>query len=491
MPFTSLAFLILTAVCTIVYYCIPSSYRRVWLLLISCLYYMAGGPLLILYLLFAAVTTYVGGRYASRGYKAAVVIPLVLDFGVLAFLKYTPLVVSLLNSLRIWSIPVPRFVIPLGISFYTFQAVGYLLDVYWKRCEEEKNFGHYLLFVGFFPQLMQGPIGRYAVLSKELAGTNTFSGEAVRRGLIRISYGFFKKMVIADNAALYVNCIFDQYQSLKCLGFQGVLMYSIQLYMDFSGGIDIACGIAEMMGIHLSENFRQPYFAQSLTDFWHRWHITLGTWMKDYLFYPISLSSWMSRFRKTSRKLFGKELGRAVPVGAANLIVFFAVGVWHGPELHFLAYGLYHGLIIAVSGMLTGPFRRMKKRFGITDQSVPFQAFRMARTFVLVNISWFLDRSGSIRQALVMFKDSFSGKLFSLTVISPGNPHYCLTRFIPIAAGCIIVLVISILKERKKDVLKAAASLPSAVLIAGIIAVFLLTAFFGVRDGGGFIYANF
>lgn len=279
MPFTSLAFLILTAVCTIVYYCIPSSYRRVWLLLISCLYYMAGGPLLILYLLFAAVTTYVGGRYASRGYKAAVVIPLVLDFGVLAFLKYTPLVVSLLNSLRIWSIPVPRFVIPLGISFYTFQAVGYLLDVYWKRCEEEKNFGHYLLFVGFFPQLMQGPIGRYAVLSKELAGTNTFSGEAVRRGLIRISYGFFKKMVIADNAALYVNCIFDQYQSLKCLGFQGVLMYSIQLYMDFSGGIDIACGIAEMMGIHLSENFRQPYFAQSLTDFWHRWHITLGTWI--------------------------------------------------------------------------------------------------------------------------------------------------------------------------------------------------------------------
>lgn len=136
-------------------------------------------------------------------------------------------------------------------------------------------------------------------------------------------------------------------------------MYSVQLYMDFSGGIDVALGVAEMLGIHLDENFRQPYFAQSLTDFWHRWHITLGTWMKDYLFYPISLSGWMISFRKWCRRMFGKEMDRTLPVGLANLIVFLAVGVWHGPEWHFIAYGMYNGIIIAVSGVLAGTFRRL------------------------------------------------------------------------------------------------------------------------------------
>ena len=491
MSYTSLGFFILIAACTCGYYLVKRSSRWICLLVFSAVYYAAAGPVFPLFLLFAAFTTWVGSRYAAKQKRAAVAIPLLLDFGVLAYLKYSPLAVSLMNLIPGLNLGLPRVLLPLGISFYTFQSAGYLLDVYWKRCEVEENFFKYLLFVGFFPQLMQGPIGRYGTLMPQLKEGHSLDFLQIRRGLWRICWGLFKKMLIADNAALYVNCIFDDYLSLHSLGFEGVLMYSIQLYMDFSGGIDIALGIAELMGIHLDENFRQPYFAQSLTEFWHRWHITLGTWMKDYLFFPVSLSGWMGSLRRACRKRFGKETGRAMAVGVANLIVFLAVGIWHGPAWHFLAYGLYNGLIISVSGLLTGPFRKWKKALGIEDSMRFFQGFRMLRTFLIVNISWFLDRSGSVRQALLMFRDSFRGSLFSVNVIRPYDFDYCIRHFVPILVGCGIVLAVSIFKERKKDVLGFAASLPTWVIPVAWAAVLIAAAMYGNKDSGGFIYANF
>ena len=491
MSYTSFAFYVLIAVCAVVYYLVRPARRGLWLLIVSAVYYAAAGPAFLIFVFSAALSTWVGSRHAAGQKKAAVAVPLLLNFAVLGFLKYSPLAVSLLNILPGVALPVPKVILPLGISFYTFQSAGYLLDVYWERCEVEKSFLNYLLFVSFFPQLMQGPIGRYGSLMPQLRAEVSYAPFRIRRGVWRISWGLFKKLVIADNAAIYVNYIFDHYNTLHCLGFQGVLMYSVQLYMDFSGGIDVALGIAELLGIRLDENFRQPFFAQTLTDFWHRWHITLGTWMKDYLFYPLSLSGWMGSLRRFFRKHFGREYGRAMSVGVANLLVFFAVGVWHGPEWHYLAYGLYNGIIISVSGIFAGDFRKWKKTLGITDDMKWFQGFRMLRTFLIVNISWFLDRSGSVRQAGRMFLDSFRGRLFSLTVINPEDVRYCLTRFLPVVIGCGIVLTVSILKERKKDVLGRAASLPGWVLASAVIAVLILSAVFGNQDGGGFLYANF
>lgn len=491
MSYTSLGFFILVAACTCAYYLVKRSRRWICLLLFSALYYAAAGPALLIFILFAAFTTWVGAGYAARQKRAAVAIPLLLDFGVLAYLKYSPFVVSLLNLLPGIDLGLPRTLLPLGISFYTFQSAGYLLDVYWKRCEAEESFAKYLLFVGFFPQLMQGPIGRCGTLMPQLKDGNAFDMMHIRRGLLRICWGLFKKMLIADNAALYVNRIFDDYLSLHAFGFQGVLMYSVQLYMDFSGGIDIALGIAELLGVRLDENFRQPFFAKDLTDFWHRWHITLGTWMKDYLFYPVSLSGWMGTLRRAARKRFGKETGRAMAVGVANLIVFLAVGVWHGPAWHFLAYGLYNGLIISVSGLMTGTFRRLKKTLGVSDSMPAFRAFQILRTFLIVNLSWFLDRSGSVRQALIMLRDAFRGSFFSLTVIRAGDADYCLRHFLPIVIGCAVVLLVSIFKERKKDVLSFAAKLPLWVIPAAYAAVLIAAALYGNKDSGGFIYANF
>ena len=338
---------------------------------------------------------------------------------------------------------------------------------------------------------MQGPIGRHASLSPQLIQGHAFDPSKIQRGLYRITWGLFKKMVVADNAALYVNRIFGAYEDIHALGFQAAVMYSIQLYADFSGGIDIALGIAEMFGIRLDENFRQPYFASSLTDFWHRWHITLGTWMKDYVFYPITLSGWMGKLRRKCRKTFGKEIGRALPVCIANIIVFVVVGIWHGPAWHFIAYGVYNGLIIGISGLLTGTFRGWKKKLGITDQTGWFKGFRILRTFLIVNISWFLDRSVSIGQARMMFRESFGSRLFSIGIINPSDPGDCLFRFMTILLGCLCILAVSILKERGTDVVGLIAQKPAVARIALITCALLVCALCGSTEEGGFIYANF
>ena len=491
MSFNSFSFVTLVFLCVLAYYTVKPSYRRWVLLAVSWLYYALAGPVLLFYLFFAIITTWLGGRWAARGSRAGVAVPLLLDFGMLAWLKYSNFAIACINHFPGLNVPFLKLALPLGISFYTFQSAGYLLDVYWKRCEAEKNLLQYALFVSFFPQLMQGPIGRYERLSPQLAAGHAFDPMNIRRGLWRIAWGFFKKMVVADNAGLYVNRIFGAYADIHALGFQGVLMYTVQLYADFSGGIDIALGIAEMMGITLDENFRQPYFARSLTDFWHRWHITLGTWMKDYLFYPITLSGWMGRLRRRCRKLFGKEVGRAMPVCIANIIVFTVVGIWHGPAWHFIAYGLYNGLIIGIGGLFTGTFRKWKKTLGVTDRTKWFHAFCVIRTFILVNISWFLDRSVSIGQAFLMFRESFGSRLLSVNIIEPDNPLECMTRFIVIIAGCLVILAVSILRERNVDVRGVIARRPAAVRLALLFATIAVCALFGSTDEGGFIYANF
>ena len=491
MSYTSFGFFLLAAVSAAGYYILPSRRRWIWLLAASCIYYLAAGPVLMVYLVFAAFTAWAGSFKAAKGSRCAAAIVLLLDFGMLGLLKYSNFAISSLNGLFGFSFPARHILLPLGISFYTFQSAGYVIDVYRKWYEPEKNFARFFLFVSFYPQLMQGPIGRYASLAPQLYAGAAFDQENIRRGIWRISYGLFKKMIVADNAAIYVNSIFDSYTRLPGLGWQGVLMYSIQLYADFSGGIDIALGIARLFGIRLDENFRQPFFAVSLTDFWHRWHITLGTWMKDYLFYPISLSGWMKKLQKRCRKIFGKNTGRALTMGLANIIVFLVVGIWHGPAWHFIFYGLYNGILIALGGLFAGPFRSWKKTLGIRDESRLFHLFCIVRTFVIVNISWFFDRSETMGQALHMLRSSLTGPVFSISAADPANPDKCVLYLACALLGSLVILIISILKERGKDIGAAAAHLPFPARVTALTAIWLLCAVLGSRQEGGFIYANF
>lgn len=505
MAFNSFAFLVFVIIATVGYYWIPRRFQWVWLLGFSYLYYISYGFGLVGYLLFTTVTTWLGAGLLEyekvkerKNYrKTILIVTLVLNFGMLGILKYLNFLI--MNLIRIFDgrLTFLDLALPVGISFYIFQSMGYLLDVYWKRQKAEKNLFRFALFVSFFPQILQGPIGRYSRLAGQLFEEHRWDGRQAEEGLQRILWGFFKKMIIADTAAPFVAALFDEYQTYPGLAIFAVLAYSAQLYGDFSGGIDIVIGISRIFGITLDENFKRPFFARSITDFWHRWHITLGTWMKDYVFYPVSLSRWMSQFGKTAKKIFGKTTGRALPICLANMIVFFVVGVWHGAAWKFIVYGLYNGGIIAFSGLMAPHYRTWKKKLGIVDKSSGWQLFQIVRTFILVNISWFFDRADTISQALTMMKNSVThwtpAQLLQVPVGLGGGTSYTLYALLILVLGVCILFVYSLLEENGKNPMEILLGCPCWVRIAVYLLVFLSLPALGQlpSDTGGFIYAQF
>ena len=420
MSFLSMKFLLFLAVAVAGYYVIPRQLQWVWLLIFSYIFYLASGPAAAVFILTTTVTTFLGGlclEHTDRALKRALrpddplrplstdekkalkerfkqrkkwiaALVLLINFGILAALKYRNFAADNMNLLFGTHFSPAKLLLPLGISFYTFQSMGYLIDVYRGKYAPDRNPFRFALFVSFFPQILQGPIGRYDRLASQLYGQKRFSLTRIERGLQLMLWGYFKKIVIADRAAVVVSEVFGNYQSYHgILVIAGVLCYSLQLYGDFSGGMDVVMGAAECFGISLDANFKRPYFARSISDFWHRWHITLGTWMKDYVFYPFSLSKGMNKLGKYCKIHFGKHVSRVLPVCIANLLVFFLVGVWHGPAWKFIVYGLYNGIIIAAGNLLAPIYTQMARKLHIPAESSPWTAVRILRTFLLVNIS--------------------------------------------------------------------------------------------------------
>lgn len=311
-------FLIFVGIAVIGYYLIPKRFQWIWLLIFSYIYYASSGIKILFFLLYTTITTYGTGRLLDRvnhkelprneakSRKRRILIGcLLLNFGMLAVLKYTNFAIENVNAIFHAGISFQKLILPLGISFYTFQSMGYIIDVYWGKYEAEKNPFRFALFVSFFPQLLQGPIGRFDRLARQLYEQHSFDLLKAQYALQLMLWGFFKKLVLADRAAVVVNQVFQNYtQYSGVTNIVAVLMYSIQLYMDFSGGMDVVMGVAALFGVELDQNFKRPYFATSITDFWHRWHITLGTWMKDYLFIQyLCLNGWASSANGPKRPL--------------------------------------------------------------------------------------------------------------------------------------------------------------------------------------------
>ena len=503
MSLVSNLFLLFVAVSVLIYYIVPHRLQWLVLLCFSYIYYLACGVRYVGFILFSTLVTWlialaVEKTEKSENHKGArnlLILGLILNFGMLGIVKYTNFMVENLNALFHMNLRGMEILLPLGISFYTFQSSGYLLDVYWKRCEAEKNPVKYALFVSFFPQILQGPIGRYSRLAHQLYEPHKFEGKNIARGFERILWGFFKKMILADWAAVFVDAIFDNPDQYSGLALFGVLFYTVQLYADFSGGMDVVIGIASMFGIELDENFKRPFFSVSITDFWHRWHITLGTWMKDYVFYPVTLSKWMGKFGKWGKKVFGKKIGRTLPICVANLIVFFVVGVWHGAAWKYIVYGMYNGIIIAFSGLMAENYRKLKKKLHISGKETWYYLFTVIRTFVLVVISMYFDRADSVRQAFHMMKQSITQFAPAQLLLIPAGKQG--TSFTPyalviIAVGCVILFVISLLQERGVKIRESLARLPLPVTVAIYFCMLISIGLFGsTAVARGFIYAQF
>ncbi|EDS06448.1 MBOAT family protein [[Clostridium] scindens ATCC 35704] len=501
-------FLIFVGIAVIGYYLIPKRFQWIWLLIFSYIYYASSGIKILFFLLYTTITTYGTGRLLDRvnhkelprneakSRKRRILIGcLLLNFGMLAVLKYTNFAIENVNAIFHAGISFQKLILPLGISFYTFQSMGYIIDVYWGKYEAEKNPFRFALFVSFFPQLLQGPIGRFDRLARQLYEQHSFDLLKAQYALQLMLWGFFKKLVLADRAAVVVNQVFQNYtQYSGVTNIVAVLMYSIQLYMDFSGGMDVVMGVAALFGVELDQNFKRPYFATSITDFWHRWHITLGTWMKDYIFYPVSLSKWMGKFGKWSKKAFGKKTGRVVPICVANIIVFLVVGIWHGAAWKYIAYGLYNGLIIAISSLLAPLYRKGFEKFHINPKSGAWHVVQILRTFLLVNISWYFDMAVSLSAAFAMMKSTVTG--FSLATLTDGSLMMLgldKLDYMILAMGCLVVFLISFLKERGIQIRESLGRKPLVIrwAVYGML-VFGIPMFgYVMTTTGGFIYAQF
>lgn len=297
--------------------------------------------------------------------------------------------------------------VPLGLSFYTFSAAGYLIDVYNTKYRAETKVLRLLLCISYFPSIVHGTINRFDDLRHEFFGKDKEDVTLWDAGFAaqRILWGMIKKHVVADRAAQMVRYIFGEYERLPWFAVEaGLVLYSVQLYADFAGGIDVALGASELLGVRLKENFRRPCFSTSIAEFWRRWHITLGTWMKDYVFYPLSLSKGMGYL---SNAIPNKYLMRCVPASLANIAVFLIVGLRHGSQRHFAVYGLFHGSVIVFSVMAPPLYDKLIAFFYINVKSVSWRVWQIVHTFSLVTLAGLTDDATDIKQSAGMARALF------------------------------------------------------------------------------------
>lgn len=460
MGLTSFEFGIFILFGVVLYYTVFRGQQWKLLLVLSYLYYAAADVKNVIFLLAVTIITYTAGCILDRDMekkkrKRIVAAALFLDFLILGVLKYTDFLIDNINRIFHGNISMLELVLPLGLSFFTFQSAGYLLDVYWKKTKAEKNFFRYALFVAWFPQIMQGPIGRFERLAHQFEGTHRFQMENIERGLQLILYGLFKKMILADNAAMFVDHIFHQYETFDGLVLAGVLAYSIQLYGDFSGGIDVVRGVSYLFGIVLDENFRQPYFAVSITDFWHRWHITLGTWFKDYIFYPVSLAKPVKNFAKKVKNRFGRGVSKFVAPFAALFCVWSCNGLWHGPHWTYIFYGMYYFVLIFLENILEEPVTKLTAKLKINREGKGYRIFRLIKLLVIVNLGEMFFRAETVGTGFAMLGRILTN--FHITELGDHIYSLGMDRYDAAVAliGILIVLVVDILHEKNIQIRKA------------------------------------
>ena len=529
MQFTSFSFILFAVLTLIIYYLVPRRSQWKVLLLSSLCFYAFAGAEYLIFILYTWFVTFLTGHilqhFADRediyveenratlskeerkAYRAKekkkrrriLTAGLVLGFGMLAVLKYTAFAVGningILSAFDAKTLTVPSLLLPLGISFYTFQSMGYLIDVYRKKVRAEQNPAKLMLFVTFFPQLLQGPISRFGDLQEQLMGEHAFDGERVRAGLLRVVWGYFKKLIVADTAMIGIKTLIEQSDKFDGIYvFVLILLYSAQIYGDFTGGIDITIGLSEAMGIRLAENFNRPFSSRSTKEYWNRWHITMGTWFTDYIFYPLSVSKGMQKLTLGATKRFGKGFGMRLPVYTATIATWFLTGLWHGAGWNFIVWGLLNCLVILVSRECEPLYRRFYQKFPSLSDSRVWHAWQAIRTFLLMGLIRSLDCYRNVPKTFRLWGSMLTkwnvGELFTggLTSFGLGIPEWCV-----IFCGIAVIALVSRL-GKKTPVWNTLAVRPVAWLacVCAFVVLILLFGAYGIGyDASQFIYQQF
>lgn len=407
MLFNSIQFMLFLPLVLLVYYVLPDRVKYIWLLICSCFFYMCWNAAYITLIAGSIVVTYACGLWLARlnaaqltdeerskKKKAVVALCLVINLGILFFFKYFYFMLDNLNLvLSAVNIQLNRpsfdILLPVGISFYTFQALGYTIDVYRGEIKAERNLLRYALFVSFFPQLVAGPIERSKNLLSQLETPKKFRFENMQEGLYLMLWGFFMKIVIADRIAIFVDQIYGpnyaDYGGLTVIA--ATVLFAVQIYCDFGGYSAIAMGSAKMLGVELMENFNTPYFSRSVAEFWRRWHISLSSWFKDYLYIPLG----GNRKGKLRKHL--------------NIMITFAVsGLWHGANWGFVVWGALNGLYQVIGDWLRPLRKKLSGALYLKEDSLGYRLGQMLITFALIDVSWVFFRAHELRPALTMLR---------------------------------------------------------------------------------------
>lgn len=497
MAYTEWTFFLYFAVVAAIYFFLPGKARRVWLLLCSLGYVFLWQVSAGFFVVGSSLVTYLGARLVApqpetenREHRRRILaIFLFLIFGLLAVLKYSGMAVDTANSIAgalgsYKRLELPDLVLPVGLSFYTFASAGYLIDSFRGDVKPEKNFGKYLLFLAFFPNFSAGPIERSRNLLRQIQTidqVNLWDHQRIVSGAFTVLWGYFLKLVIADRAAILVAQVFDRfwaYGSFELL--VGAVVFSIQIYGDFAGGSYMALGFARILGFELIDNFNAPYFSLSIKDFWRRWHISLSSWFRDYLYIPLG-----GNRKGTARKYVN------------TAVVFLVCGMWHGANWTFLVWGALHALYQVIGGLTKDKREALYQRLHIDTSSGSFHALQRLCVFLLSSFAWILFRAGNLTQAGIYIWRIFARpdywNVMNGTIYQLGLSN---TEMNLLFLGTAALFAVDWLRDRKKkEFSELVAQSQPWVRILIALALLISILFFGCYGSNfgesAFIYAEF
>jgi len=494
MPFNSLKYFLFLPIVYLFFYFVGERARWMVLLAASLLFYAAlNVPYLLVVLILVAMTTYGFGIWideakSEKSKRALLWGGIATNVLILVVMKYLPFlsenlkVLSTILTLDAQIQPVKAFV-AIGVSYYVFQAISYLFDIYLEIEKPERHFGYFALYLSFFPKLLQGPIERAGDLIPQLKTKYEFNYDNMRFGMLLFTWGLFKKVVIADRLGLYVDAVYNDVHAFTGLPLLlATYAYAFQIYMDFSGYTDMALGSARLFNINLTQNFNSPYLATSVADFWRRWHITFSRWILDYIFKPLQMQ-WRN----------GKNWGTAT----ALVVAFLVSGIWHGASWGFVIWGGLHGLYMACSVFYRPYQKKLHKALGI-EKTKFLKIWQIFVTFNLVSFAWVLFRANTVSDALYVAKNLLVSLWYSVNNLYVSHtlkttsvllPNFGIKEFTIILIGISIVMLLELVKLNKSTIEIGKLNVSLRWIIYNII--ILTIAFFGTFDSHKFIYFRF
>lgn len=510
MGLTEFRFFLFAGAVILLYYILPQKLQWLVLLAASIVFYATYGLEKLPFLLASALIAYFAARrmeeirqeeqdtaVAKRRCKHVLLFSVAILVALLVYAKIGTWVIRSISDLLSWKQGNSmQAIVALGVSYYTFSLISYLADVYWRKDKVEKNYFRLLLFTIYFPKILQGPISRHKDLAPQLKESHDFDYMGFCYGLQLMLWGYFKKLVIADRLAILVNTVYkapDKYGG--SLLFVATVLGCIQLYCDFSGCMDIAGGFSQILGLKLEANFNHPYFSKSAAEFWRRWHITLGTWFKDYIYMPLMISPKLIGISKKIRQIFGQRAGKAFMTVVPLAAVWLLTGLWHGTGWNYIVWGVYWGTIIILSNIFAPEIKKFTKLLRINTETGSWKLFQMVRTFALNMIGRVITSPGEMRISVeILRKIIFNfepaslvdGSLYTLGL---NRPNFNL------ALVCIFVLwSVSMLQERGSVRERIAGSnivFRWAIYYISFFAILIFGIYGPGYDAASFIYMQF